>query len=507
MSSHDRQKPSTMPGLPVTTTEQIVAALPDILLEVSEDGYFREVYSGRETDFYTSPDGFLNKHYSQVLPDSVTQSLDEGFAVLKKENAPTTVSYMLPDAEGLQFFECRLLPMENGNILAVIRNMTDSWRAKTELEQSESRYRTLVNNIPGIVYRCHIDKDWTAIFVSPAIKDLVGYPAEDFMARRQSLSGVTHPEDRQRVQREVTQAIEEQRPYQLSYRMIDADGEIRQVTERGQAVYAEYDETTYLDGVVLDVTEIHQMRQRLLLSNKMAAVGSLAAGVAHEINNPLAIAVANLEFITDEISAHTGDATDHPLQDVQGALDKVQESIGRVRSIIDDLRTFTDAADGRADKLDLMRLTRWATQRARSRTEHSQKLNTKLASVPKIWASEIGIVQVIWNLIDNGLEALDRRSDGGGSVDIELSHHDDRVILEVCDDGLGMSADVANRAFEPFFTTKPVGQGAGLGLFVCQGLVEGMDGTIEFETEPGQGTCVRISFPTFHAPYVAANGD
>ncbi len=511
MSSNDRSKRSDSPSPTSassswdTAAQQIVAALPDLIFEFSADGYYSHVHSDDDSDLYCSPEEFLGEHFSDVLPQPVVEEFDAAFTELGEHGQPITMSYMLPIDAELQYFECRLLPMETGHILALIRNMTDSWRAKTELEQSETRYRTLVNNIPGIVYRCHLDEEWSAVYVSPAIEELVGYPAQDFMTRRRSLSGVTHPEDRQRVRREVMNAVKEQRSFQMSYRMIDADGQVRQVTERGQAVYAEFDEVNYLDGVVIDVTEVHQMRQRLLLNTKMAAVGNLAAGVAHEINNPLAIAMANLDFIADELRETTDTDNADSTDGIRDALSKVQGSIDRVRSIIDDLRTFTDAADGRAQQLDLQRLTQWAIERARSRSESTEAIHTDLHSVPTIWASEVGVVQVIWNLLHNGLEALERRKEEGGHVVVTLRQHDDRVILQVCDNGPGMSDDIANRAFEPFFTTKPVGQGAGLGLFVCQGLVEGMDGSIDFETNPGEGTCIQISFPTYEAPYTGAN--
>lgn len=514
MSSPDRRN---TPAAEITTpstvaSEQILSALPDLIFEFTPDGHYAAMHAGSEDELYCPPEDFLSLHYSEVLPDDVAEKFGAAFHEATDSGEPTTVSYLLPASDELDYYECRFLPLEDGPILATIRNMTDTWRTKTELEQSESRYRTLVNNIPGMVYRCLTDKDWTAVFVSPAVEDLTGYPASDFMSRRRNLADITHPEDRQPVRRQVMAALEQRRPFHVSYRMIGADGEIRHVAERGQAVYAKHDEVDYLDGVVFDVTDIHRMRQRVLLNSKMAAVGNLAAGVAHEINNPLTIAMANLEFVSraldngaDGPPENADEEAEETVSrdDIQAAIDKVHSSIERVQSIIDDLRTFTDAADSRADQIDLQRLTEWAIRRTRAQSSTPGRIESDIDSVPNVWASEVGVVQVIWNLVDNGLEAI--ADDDSGAVHVSLREIDDRVVLQICDDGPGMDADVATRAFEPFFTTKPVGEGAGLGLFVCKGLVEGMDGSIELDTAPGDGTCVRISFPAFSAPYPDAS--
>ena len=512
MSSNDGSN-ATTPNLPLTAiadSEKIMEVMPDMIFEFSPKGEYIAVHAGEEY-LFCSVESLQGRHFKNVLPDSVVGELAPAFddAIGGK---PTTISYLMPDGDHLKYFDCRLIPLESDNILALVRDMTDNWREKTELEQSETRYRTLVNNIPGVVYRCHLDEAWTTIFISTEIEEILGFPAKDFLARRRSLAGITHPEDREVVRDAVMTAVDEDRPYHISYRMIDTYGDIRHVIERGQAVYAEFDDTHYLDGIFLDVTDIHRMRQRVLVNNKMAAVGSLAAGVAHEINNPLAIAMANVEYVAEElgtIGAIVGD--DPPLEgalgDVGLAVTKIQEGIDRVRGIIDDLRTFTDAAEGRADRLDIRRLVEWTVRRADARTVAPGRIETHLQDVSDIWASEVGVVQVLWNLMDNAIEAVESSSDGEGTVTVSLYQRGDRVSLEVDDDGPGMSFDVAQRAFDPFYTTKPIGQGAGLGLFVCKGLVEGMDGIIDLQTAPGEGTRVRVGFPAFDpADYPPSSG-
>ena len=503
MSSTDRH--DSAPMSPIANSDEVLDVMPDIILELTRDGRYVAFHIGPEPQLYASPEKLVGKHYGEVLPEAVTRQFDAGFDDLRRSGETTTFSYMLPREDELEYYECRLLPLKSDHVVALIRNMTDSWRAKTELQQSASRYRTLVNNIPGLVYRCAIDDNWTTHFVSDAIEEMVGYDGDEFISQQRGLVEIIHPEDRNHVQQTVRQAVDADEPFRISYRMIDADGEVRHAIERGQAIYAEFDETRYLDGVIFDVTELHKMRQRVLVNSKMAAVGNLAAGVAHEINNPLTVALANLEYVAEELGAVEDAVDDDPpvveaLKDVSTAVEKIQGGIDRVRNIIDNLRTFTDAAESQADHVDITDLVDWAIRRKQERVDCDGCLRPQLDSVAPVWASEVGLVQVVWNLIDNGLEAI-ARSDKDGVVDISLTEEGDRVYLVVSDNGPGMKPEVEQRALEPFYTTKSVGDGAGLGLFVCQGLVDGMDGTIDIETTPGKGTTVRVSLPAFEPSY------
>lgn len=501
--SSTTDSPTTRATVPQTASfEDIVTDHPDLVLEMSDAGVFTAFHGGPEEDLYVPPGEFMGEHYSEVLPPDVAEKFEEALQEVRETGDCARARYGLPFDEEFKYFECRFVPMDSGQILTLIVNITESWRIQRELEKSEQRYRTLVNNLPGLVYRCRLDEDWTALHISSGIDEMLGYSPEDLLDGDLTLAALIHPEDRQGVREDVLEAIEIGQPFRLSYRMVDTDGEIRHVSERGQAVCPnDSDEPEYLDGVIFDVTELHQMRQRVLVNNKMAAVGDLAAGLAHEINNPLTVAMANLQYVDEELETiestlAAGSPAREALEDVFRAMDKSTNSIDRVRVIIEKLRTFTDAAESRADQLDPREVVDWAVRRKKGRLDNGDRIEADLQDVPPVWASEVGVVQVVWSLVDNALQALDRDGGNDQPVRVVLRDDDERVRLEIRDDGPGMTSDVVRRAFDPFFTTRDVGRGAGLGLFVCRGIVDGMDGDIEIDTEPGDGTTVRVTLPT-----------
>ncbi len=486
------------------TSSQILQLLPDMIFEVDDQRRLVALHGSPRVPTFRAPEEFLGKPYVDVVPGPVAQKMDEALDELQRTQQMVITRYRLPLDGEMRSWEARAMAgPQPGWAVVVIRDMTDEWLSNSAVEQREHRYRTLVNNIPGVVYRCHIDDVWSAIFVSPGIEDLLGYPAEDFISGRRNLASIVHPEDRGRVRDAIFEAVDNQEPFHITYRAIAADGQIHQFNERGQAIYADHDQREYLDGVVFDISDLHEMRQRVLVNSKMAAVGNLAAGVAHEINNPLAIAMANLEYVAEEVT-QVIDAIDAPshvheaLDDISIGVGKVQNSIDRVRAIVDDLRTFTDAAEGQPQQVDLQRLIEWVLRRAQTKSAKTLDIRPNLQEVPPIWASEVGVVQVLWNLLDNAVEAI-HAVEGKAGIEVSLYSEGNEVYLTVEDEGPGMAPEVAHRAFEPFFTTRQVGQGAGLGLFVCQGLVKGMNGSIDIDSEPERGTRVTVSFPAYQS--------
>lgn len=227
----------------------------------------------------------------------------------------------------------------------------------------------------------------------------------------------------------------------------------------------------------------------LLRTERMASIGRLAAGTAHEINNPLTYVIFNLEHLKEQLPP------EH-----QGLVESVEEALDgalRIRRIVQDLKTFgrEDEEEGAADVRVALEK---AIRIAEPQLSHRSVLRRRIEEVPLVVGDEPRLTQVFLNLLLNALQAFGDRTDG--TIEVEVKKVGDRVVTEVRDDGPGIPDDILDKVTEPFFTTKPIGVGTGLGLSVSSNLVERQGGRLELESEAGRGTTVRVALRVSSEP-------
>jgi PAS domain S-box-containing protein len=239
-----------------------------------------------------------------------------------------------------------------------------------------------------------------------------------------------------------------------------------------------------------DVTEARGMRLQAAQQEKLASVGMLAAGVAHEINNPLAFVLSNVEFLERRIpSLGIADG------EVAQALREMRDGADRVRAIVANLSQFARVGSGQPARLDLVEVVKRALALTAPLLRHVAQVETELAPVPWVIASEGRLAQVVVNLVMNAAQAMPEGRVAENRVAVRTFARDGEAVLEVRDNGRGMTAEVRARAFEPFFTTKPSGLGTGLGLALSARIVQEAGGRIEAESGPGGGATFRITLP------------
>jgi two-component system, cell cycle sensor histidine kinase and response regulator CckA len=259
--------------------------------------------------------------------------------------------------------------------------------------------------------------------------------------------------------------------------------------------------------VVRDLTDRKRLQQQLMLSDRMASLGTLAAGVAHEVNNPLAYAHISMQTLRRTLmEIEPGSSIDQPLLErMQEALSAAEHGIERVRTIVGDLRTFSRPDDEAIQPVDVQRVLESAISMANKELRHRALLQRDYGDLPHVLGNDSRLGQVFLNLLINAAQAFTTDDRQTNLIRLRtLSGPPGHVTVEVHDNGPGIPSDILEHVFVPFVTTKPAGVGTGLGLSICHRIVTRLGGRIGVESTPGQGTVVRVVLPAAEAPRPSA---
>ena len=379
----------------------------------------------------------------------------------------------------------------NGRALTVAFLFDISARKHGELalRQSEERFRALIDGAP----------DGIAILLGPQIAFLnaaaarmlgaespeaaLGIPITDFL----------HPEDAKLAAARIGQLYRTgaRRPDPAEYRSRSRDGQ--ELFVEISAIPTQYQGKPAVLAFARDVTERKAIQARLVEADRLAALGVLSAGIAHEINNPLAYLLLNLEFLSRELPA---------LPSNPGKLDALMVRVRdafhgaeRVASIVRDLRTFARADEGVRGPVDVQAALESALNIAGSEIKQKATLIRDYEPVPPVDANPNRIEQVLLNLLLNAAQSLPGHEPLGHEVRAKLRSNGGQVSIIIEDTGSGISEELQGKIFDPFFTTKPVGVGTGLGLSICRSIVRGLGGEISVSSVPGQGSQFTVSLP------------
>ncbi len=367
--------------------------------------------------------------------------------------------------------------------------------SEQELRHSEQRYRLLFNVDPNPVFVVGLD--------SCAILDVNDRAAENYgytrnILLRMKFTELGLPQDSQRIMAAFGGLRENPAPCSLIPRICHRrrDGEPFWVN----IYFCSWD---YIGkaGVIVtttDISDIVETETKLIQAGKMATLGEMSTGVAHELNQPLNAIKLGSEFLL----TMTEQGRPIPETQFQEVAAEISKSVDRAAAIIDHLREFGRKSMVSKQKIDVNRAIRGVfTLLGQQLKVHGIEVIIDLDdTLPPVLADENRIEQVLVNLVNNARDAMEARGGGGmaagsGVLTLRSYLENDRVVVTVADTGVGISQKVQDRIFEPFFTTKEVGKGTGLGLSISYGIVRDYDGSIDFETAEGVGTTFTLSFP------------
>jgi signal transduction histidine kinase/CheY-like chemotaxis protein len=298
-----------------------------------------------------------------------------------------------------------------------------------------------------------------------------------------------YPADVERVRTQLRRSIRVQPLEPIEFRIVWPSGQLRTVQIRARLITDERGEPRQFIGATHDITDHKDTTARLVFTDRMASVGALAGGVAHEINNPLAFISAHLELITDELGPT-------PPGDIASLLADARGGVDRIKNVVRGLQAFSSHDDGARTAVDLPRVLDLAVLMTANQIRHRALLVREDRPLPQVLAHSATLTQVFTNLLINAAEAIPEGDTEHHRVSITMRTDDAGwAIIEIRDTGRGIPREIQNQIFDPFFTTKPIGKGTGLGLSICHGVVGSLGGELSFTTAPGAGTVFHVALP------------
>jgi PAS domain S-box-containing protein len=380
------------------------------------------------------------------------------------------------------------------------QEVVERLQVEQALRRSEAHLRALIENASDII--TILDVDGTIRYTSPAVQRILGYVPENVLGK--NVMAFVHPDDITGVTTTFQETIREPGAMRsISCRLQHNDGSWRFF----EALSKNLLDVPAVAGVVVharDISERKQVEERfqhqqevLAQSEKLAAMGSLLAGVAHELNNPLSVVVVEAGLLREE-------AKDRPLAE---AARKITQAAERCARIVHNFLALAHQHPPERTQVNLNAIVEETVELlAYPLRVDNIEVHLQLAeNLPTLWADLHQLHQVVMNLVTNAHQALreippPRWLTFTTWADAERRH----VALQVVDTGPGIPAELQTRIFEPFFTTKPVGIGTGLGLSLCRGILEEHGGTILVHSQPGQGASFLVEVPVGMAPTTAA---
>lgn len=387
-------------------------------------------------------------------------------------------------------YENRLTPLigENETIFGAIGIIFDSG----------SKFKAVIDNVPGAIYHRVYDDNWTMNCLSDAIENISGYPSSDFLGNRvRTYASIINPEDKKQIDQQIKKAIELREPYMIQYRIIHSSGNIRWVYERGRAFYTDSEQKIWLDGAIFDITE-HKVAEEEAhkklceekeILNQKARFMSMTS---HEFRNPLTIISSSNELLKNYYHKFSA-------EDRQKYFKNIETATKHLLELFDDILTISKANAQKIEfnpaPLKLKEFCREIVNEIQlSHGSNNQIVFTSSGNCTNRVVDE----KLLWHILTNLLSNALKYSPKPEIIELKLSCLERKTILQVKDSGIGIPKNDLPLLFDPYHRASNVGQikGTGLGLSIVKSMVDLHGGTIDVESEVGVGTIFTITLPS-----------
>ncbi len=469
-----------------------------MLFECAPDGYYLSDLKGNFLDGNRAAEELVGYKREELVGKSF---LSTGVKLLSPSQLPKAAALLAKSALGyrtgpddflLNTSRGSQVPVEistfpvtiqgQRQILGIARDISKRSRAEAALRASEQKYQALVENLRDVVYS--FDPDGTVYYVSPNVESWFGYTVEEIVGR--NFMEFVHPDDRQLVLAAYEKTMSTREQFPTICRLLRKDGGCVHVEELGK-VLTEGGEIVGVTGVLRDITERKRAEKAIRRAERLSSLGTLAAGIAHEINNPVGSAL-----LAAEIALAIKDDPDEA-ERFEKCVNNVIVSLERCGRIVRNVLTFSRDEPAQKQPCQISEVIQQSWDLARSYAQrHHATIQLALdRDLPEVVIGRLDMELALINLLRNAITACGE----DGQIMIRTELVDAGIRISVEDNGCGITDEQKTHLFDPFYSTWQAKGGTGLGLSITYGIVQDHGGVLEVRSAPGKGTTVSVTLP------------
>jgi PAS domain S-box-containing protein len=469
----------------------IFQSIPDLLFRLSNNGTILDSKAGGTSDFYRSTEELKGRRIQDVPPEEVGRKFAETVRLVVETKSVASFEYSLAMRNQISFYEARLLPLLDDQIIAIIRNITSRKEAEKALRESEEKYRTLVENVNVGIYRSADDMGNSFLQANPAMAKIFGYSSIEEFLKVPALQFFRNPEQLKLIVQEISSnGFVKDRELLLHKK----DGTPIVVSCTAKAQYNANGTIKWVDGVIEDITERKQAEEEILKSSKLESLGILAGGIAHDFNNILTAVIGNISLAKSKVD---------PESPSYSRLAAAERASSRAQDLTQQLLTFSKGGAPIRKSASIEELLKESARFVMSGSNVLCNFSIADDLLPAD-IDEGQISQVINNLVINTQQAMPR----GGTITISAENvtvnrqtgvtglpleEGKYIKITIQDQGTGIPEDHLDKIFDPYFTTKQ--HGSGLGLTTTYTIIKKHGGYISVKSQMGVGTTFSIYLP------------
>lgn len=476
----------------------LLESLDDLALEVDENAVYLNVWTQREDMLFGERSKYVGKKMSEIVGDDLAARFEIAIKRVVATGKPELLEYMSVKPGSDQWYLGKVTPLTEKTVLILVREITEHKQAELALIDSEQRFRFLAENVPGVIYLCRDDENYTNIFISARIEQITGFTAEEFLSGVTDIQHLIHRDDFERVDREFKQALKDQIPFAIEYRIVQKNGQVRWVKESGAGIKNK-DGQRLIEGYISDITERKKSEEALLLSKSNLEVAAQELQqqnkqlneFAHIISHNLRSPVGNIQALISLLDENS------TIEEYREVFQNLQKTSVNLRETLNELLDILKVNKEHAMQRTLISfedvLTKVRQDLMGEILNNNAWVVFDFGRCPTVSSYKPYLESIILNLLSNALKYRDPSREP--VIRFETDLVDGKPVLRVHDNGLGIDlARFGSRIFglrQVFHTNRDA---RGVGLFLTRSQVETLGGKIRVESKVGEGSTFVVEF-------------